>query len=80
VLRLWRKPARVTVTVTDAGPGPADPLGLLPNEPPTDTADDPVADPALGLWLIHQLVDVARRSDPGGYTIRLTATHPETHL
>ena len=80
VLRLWTNRGRVTVTVTDTGPGPADPLvGLLPNEFPTTTAGDPVPGPALGLWLIHQLVDVTRRSDTGGYTIRLTATHPDTH-
>jgi anti-sigma regulatory factor (Ser/Thr protein kinase) len=80
VLRLWAQPGRVTVTVTDAGPGPTDPLvGLRPSDPPASAADDLPAGPALGLWLIHQLVDVARRSDPGGYTIRLTATHPDTH-
>ena len=34
VLRLWAQPDRVTVTVTDTGPGPADPLvGLLPPDP-----------------------------------------------
>jgi anti-sigma regulatory factor (Ser/Thr protein kinase) len=80
VLRLWTKPGRVTVTVTDSGPGPTDPLvGLFPNEPLTDNADDTVTEPALGLWLVQQLVDVSRRSDPSGYTIRLTATHPLTH-
>src|SRR3954449_9553641 len=30
VLRLWARPGRVTVTVTDAGPGPADSLTGLP--------------------------------------------------
>jgi anti-sigma regulatory factor (Ser/Thr protein kinase) len=79
VLRLWTKPGRVTVTVSDAGPGPTDPLvGLLPNESPAPGAGDSVPGPALGLWLIHQLVDVTRRSDSTGYTIRLTATHPST--
>jgi len=78
VLRLWTKPGRGTVTVTDAGPGPVDPLvSQLPKELLTDAADDPVT-PALGLWLIHQLVDVSRSSDPSGYTIRLTATHSDT--
>jgi anti-sigma regulatory factor (Ser/Thr protein kinase) len=80
VLRLWAQPGRVTVTVTDAGSGPTDPLvGLLPPEPRTATADDNVTGPALGLWLIHQLVDVTRRRDPGGYTIRLTAASPNIH-
>ena len=77
VLRLWPQPGLVTVTVTDTGPGPTDPLANpLATEPPTDSADGPFTGPALGLWLIHQLVDVTRRSDPSGYTVRLTATHP----
>ena len=43
-----------TVTVTDAGPGPTDPLvGLLPPDPRTDPG------PGLDLWLINQLVDVS---------------------
>jgi anti-sigma regulatory factor (Ser/Thr protein kinase) len=79
VLRVWVQPGRVTVTVTDAGPGPTDPLVGLPSDPPTGSADYLPAGPALGLWLINQLVDVARRRDPGGYTIRLTATHPDNH-
>ena len=34
LLRLWAQPERVTVTVTDTGPGPSDPLvGLLPPDP-----------------------------------------------
>src|SRR3954453_22081397 len=34
LLRLWGQPERVTVTVTDTGPGPSDPLvGLLPPDP-----------------------------------------------
>jgi len=77
VLRLWPERDRVTVTVTDAGHGPDSTLGgLLPNELSTTIAGDPVPGPALGLWLIHQLVDVTRRTDVDGYTIRLTATHP----
>jgi anti-sigma regulatory factor (Ser/Thr protein kinase) len=77
VFRMWAKPGRVTVTVTDSGSGPADPLGgPFPGEPRPDNVDDLVTGPALGLWLMHQLVDVTRRSDPGGYTICLTARHP----
>jgi anti-sigma regulatory factor (Ser/Thr protein kinase) len=80
VLRLWAQPGRVTVTVTDAGPGPSDPLvGLLRSGPTTGSASGLPADPGLGLWLVHQLVDVTRRNDPDGYTIGLTATHPDTH-
>jgi anti-sigma regulatory factor (Ser/Thr protein kinase) len=71
VLRLWAHPDRVTVTVTDTGTGPADPfVGLLP----TDRAGDG----GLGLWISHQLVDVAHRRHSGGYTIRLTAARPRT--
>jgi len=78
VLRLWVQPGLVTVTVTDAGPGPTHPLAdPLATGPPTDSTDDPFTGPALGLWLIHQLVDVTRRSEPSGYTVRLTATHPD---
>ena len=67
------QPDRVTVTVTDTGRGPSDPLvGLLPPGP----LNGPGPGPCLGLWLSHQLVDVAHRHDPDGYTIRLAAIHP----
>jgi anti-sigma regulatory factor (Ser/Thr protein kinase) len=77
VLRLWAQPGRVTVTVTDAGPGPTDPLAGAPSSDDLTRFADPAPTvPALGLWLIHQLVDVSRRSGPGGYTVRLSTTHP----
>ena len=56
--------------------GPSDPLvGLLPPDPLTG----PGPGPRLGLWLSHQLVDLAHRHDPDGYTIRLEAHHPLDH-
>jgi anti-sigma regulatory factor (Ser/Thr protein kinase) len=73
LLRLWAGPDRVMVTVTDTGRGPSDPLvGLLP----PDSLNGPGLGPRLGLWLTHQLVDVAHRHHADGYTIRLAATHP----
>ena len=73
LLRLWAQPGQVTITVTDTGPGPTDPLvGLLPPGP----LNGPRPGPRLGLWLSHQLVDVAHRHHPDGYTIRLAAAHP----
>ena len=69
VLRLWPLSARMVVTVTDAGPGPADPLvGLIPPRLRHG--------PGLGLWLCHQLVDVIHRRHPDGYTICLSSTRP----
>ena len=74
VLRLWAQPGRVTVTVTDTGPGPTDPLvGLLP---PDGLHPGPGPRPGLGLWLSHQLVDVMHRHHAAGFTIRLAAAHP----
>jgi anti-sigma regulatory factor (Ser/Thr protein kinase) len=76
LLRLWAQPDRVTITVTDTGAGPSDPLvGLLPPDP----LNGPGPGPCLGLWLSHQLVDVAHRHHADGYTIRLAATHPVDH-
>jgi anti-sigma regulatory factor (Ser/Thr protein kinase) len=69
VVRIWHSPGRVTVTVTDRGPGPADPFaGLLPPEHRLARG--------LGLWLSQQLVDVAQRRHPDGFTVRLTGGRP----
>jgi len=70
VLRLWVRPAGLTVTVTDTGPGPNDPfVGLLSPEHSNGAG--------LGLWISHQLVDITHRRHPDGYTIRLaTAALP----
>ena len=81
VLRLWAQPGRVTVTVKDSGPGPIDSfIGLAGTGTPSDTVDDRAGEPALGLWLIQQLVEVTRRSDPSGYTLRLTAAQQSTSV
>ena len=69
VLRLWLLSARIVVTITDTGPGPADPLvGMVPPRLRYG--------PGLGLWLCHQLVDVTHRRHPDGYTICLSSIRP----
>ena len=78
-LRVWAQHGRVTVTVTDTGPGPSDPLvGLLPPDPVNDrhSGHGDGHRPGLGLWVSHQLVEVTHRRHPDGYTIRLATTHP----
>ena len=46
VLRLWVLPGRLTVTVTDTGPGPTDPfVGLLPPDTPNGVRARPVDQP-----------------------------------
>jgi anti-sigma regulatory factor (Ser/Thr protein kinase) len=67
-MRAWAEPGRIVVAVTDAGPGPADPVaGLMP-------ADRPVGAGGLGLWMMHQLCAyVSLRRAPDGFTVRLVA-------
>lgn len=56
---------RTTVTVTDRGPGPADPLvGLVPPAGPLASG--------AGAWLVHQLVDVRHFHGPDEYTVELS--------
>jgi anti-sigma regulatory factor (Ser/Thr protein kinase) len=64
---IWAAPERMVVTVSDAGPGPADPLvGLLP----TDPLGDP--DRANILHVIHLAVsEITMYTDIKGFTIRL---------
>lgn len=63
LLRLWAAPGRIVVTVTDHGPGPADPLvGLVPGVSPG----------GWGLWLAHQICSyVSLQREPDGFTVRL---------
>ncbi|GHF60803.1 hypothetical protein GCM10017566_37690 [Amycolatopsis bartoniae] len=70
-MRCWATDGRLVVTVTDRGPGPADPFaGLLP------AAKAPNG--GLGLWLAHQLCNhvVFGRNQEGDFVVRLTAGRP----
>jgi anti-sigma regulatory factor (Ser/Thr protein kinase) len=66
VLRLWAADATVVCTVTDQGPGIADPLaGYARPRHPSE---------GLGLWATRQLVDVLDYEQAhDGFTVRLTA-------
>ncbi|GAA3453532.1 sensor histidine kinase [Dactylosporangium matsuzakiense] len=68
-LRGWARGGRAVVTVTDAGPGPANPVaGLMPDREPG----------GLGLWLMHQLCAyVSLQRGPEGFTVRLVAEDPD---
>jgi anti-sigma regulatory factor (Ser/Thr protein kinase) len=69
-VRMWAGGDRIVVTVSDAGPGPADPLaGLVPSAG-SDTS-------GRGLWITNQCVNhVTTVRRPGRFTIRLTAGNP----
>lgn len=64
-MRAWAEPGRMVVTVSDGGPGPADPVaGMMPAGGPG----------GLGLWLVHQMCAyVSLQRGPAGFTIRMIA-------
>jgi anti-sigma regulatory factor (Ser/Thr protein kinase) len=67
-VKAWATTGQIMVTVTDHGPGPSDALvGLMPRARSATGAG------GLGLWIVHQLVDVAYRRDEEGFTCRLIA-------
>jgi anti-sigma regulatory factor (Ser/Thr protein kinase) len=68
-LKAWAAPDRIVATVTDTGPGPANPyVWLLPTDPEADF------DQANTLYLINRaLTDVSMFTHAGGFTVRLVA-------
>ncbi|MER7273190.1 sensor histidine kinase [Dactylosporangium sp. NPDC000244] len=70
-VRVWTAERRILVQVSDAGPGPRDPLvGLRPVRSATG---------GLGLWIAHQTCAyVDLRQEHGRFTVRLVAGRPET--
>jgi anti-sigma regulatory factor (Ser/Thr protein kinase) len=64
-LRAWTEGSRLTVSVTDAGPGPHPLVGLRPVSP-----DSPSG---RGMWILHQLLsDLNHRKHRDGYTVRFS--------
>ncbi len=67
-LRAWTDDGRLTVAVSDAGPGPHPLVGLRPV--PLDSPS------GRGMWILHQLLgDLHHRTHPGGYTVRFSVGH-----
>ncbi len=66
-LRVWSRPGRVVVTVTDAGPGPSDPfVGLL--SPDVDSVH------GRGLWIAHHMCSLLSiSSSDDGCVVRMVA-------
>jgi len=61
---LWGGASRLTVAVTETGPGVGDPLaGLVPGA---------AGRGGTGLWLVHCMVDVRHQRGPGGSTVLLS--------
>lgn len=65
-VRGWGVPARVAITVSDAGPGPDDPLaGLRPASFAGERG-------GFGLWVAHQVCpEIAMATSQDGFTVRL---------
>lgn len=69
LFRLWVDVDRMVVTVSDSGPGPADPLtGLLPVSSGSSAG--------LGLWIAHNVCDYVAMDRGDGFTIRLIVGRP----
>jgi len=69
LVKTWAVPDRMVVTVSDRGPGPADPyVGLIPQRPVAQGG-------GLGLWIVHQLLEVALGRTDYGFTLRVAAGH-----
>ena len=64
LLRAWlERPGRLTVAVSDTGPGPHPLVGLIP-DPAEGTFH------RGGMWMVQVLVrDVHHRTGPDGYTV-----------
>jgi anti-sigma regulatory factor (Ser/Thr protein kinase) len=73
-LRAWGSGAgRLTVAVSDSGPGPHALVGMVP-EPPESLS-------GRGMWLVHLLLaDVHHRTDDGGYTVTFSVDGDATDL
>ena len=71
-LRLWVQPHKLVCTVTDHGPGIADPfVGYVQ---PRNVPGEPVRTGGLGLWAARQLCDIVDYgSTTDGFTVRLVA-------
>lgn len=67
-MRGWGVPRRVVLTVTDAGPGPDDPLAGL------RLGASDAEHGGFGLWVAHQLCpELAMGATRDGFTVRLAA-------
>lgn len=68
-VRAWLEPGRVTVTVTDTGPGPADPLAGW-------RAPEPSGVGGRGLWIAHHLCTDLAIDRRDGCTVTFTIGPP----
>jgi anti-sigma regulatory factor (Ser/Thr protein kinase) len=65
-MQLWTAPQRIVITITDQGDGPQDPYAGLRPRPPVDGHLG-----GYGLWITHQLANVALLSATSGFRVRL---------